>query len=142
MLYTYTVRVMIKQRSGNILASKTKQYCVCCTNEHVHMLLNKRFDIDTGTSPRAELTFNCFIDRMLKLYFIWICCVYIVQLTLIANIYMVFPLKMLANQIAVKQGQQQNNTFGPGLIVLLLIGPLIEISSLILSRSARMLQGL
>jgi len=34
---------------------------------------------------------------------------------------------MLANQIAVKQGQKQNNTFGSGPKVILLNGPLIYI---------------
>ena len=41
-----------------------------------------------------------------------------------------------------KTGPIKNNTFGPGLIVILLFGPLITIASLLLDRAGKMLQGL
>ena len=48
---------------------------------------------------------------------------------------------MLANQIAVKQGQK-NKHFWPRSNSVITYGQLIEIASLILSRADRMLQGL
>ena len=64
------------------------------------------------------------------------------QLTLQANSRMKCLHKMSANQIAGKQGQYKNNTFGPGPTVILLIGPLIQIASLVLGRAGGMLQGI
>jgi len=49
---------------------------------------------------------------------------------------------MSANQIERKKGPINNNTFGPGPTVILLIGPLIEIASLLLSRAVGLVQGI
>lgn len=64
----------------------------------------------------------------------------IFKLTLYNKQLFKIPIKMLSNQIAVKAGPIKNNTFGPGLTVILLIGPLTEMVSLIFSHHLVLLQ--
>jgi len=80
-------------------------------------------------------------DLTLKEYFIWICCVNIFQITLQANNCMKCLRKMSANQSA-KKKTGPITLIGPGPTVILLIGPLIQIVSLLLGRADGMLQGI